>query len=63
MFNMRVVFGDGESFSPPTRMIFGRESSSRVIDLPGDARIIRRVEFSYGNLRGGGRAVVELWAK
>jgi hypothetical protein len=32
-----------------------------VIDLPGGARVIRRVEFRYGNLPGGGRARVELW--
>src|SRR5438477_16008 len=63
MFSMRVVFGDGESFSPPTRLVFGRDSTSRIIDLPGDARVIRRVEFRYGNLPGGGRARVELWAK
>jgi hypothetical protein len=34
-----------------------------VIDLPGDARVIRSVEFRYGNLPGGGRAKAELWAE
>ncbi len=63
MFDVKIVFGDGEVFSPPTRLVFGRDSSSRVIDLPGDARVIRRVEFRYGNLPGRGRARVELWAK
>ncbi len=63
MFDVKVVFGNGESFSPNTRLVFGRDSVSRVIDLPGAARVIRRVEFRYGNLPGGGNARVELWGK
>lgn len=61
MFDVVVHFGDGTSFSPPTRMVFGQNSASRVIDLPGGARHIKRVEFRYGNLPGGGKAQVELW--
>ncbi len=61
MYDVRVVFADGSVYSPPTRMVFGRNSKSRVIDLPGRGRVIRRVEFRYGNLPGGGRAQVELW--
>lgn len=61
MFDVRVVFADGSTYSPPTRMVFARNTKSRVIDLPGGARVIRRVEFRYGNLPGGGRAQVELW--
>ena len=61
MFDIVVTFGDNTTFSPPTRLIFGQDSASRVIDLPGDARAIKKVEFRYGNLPGGGRAQVELW--
>jgi len=61
MFDMLIVFGDGSTYSPPTRLVFERNTRSRVIDLPGNARVIRRVEFRYGNLPGGGRAHVELW--
>ena len=61
MFDIVVVFGDGSAFSPPSRMVFGPGTTTRVIDLPGGARVIRRVEFRYGNLPGGGRAQVELW--
>lgn len=61
MFDVVVTFGDGTTFSPPTRVIFGQNSASRVIDLPGDARVIKKVEFRYGNLPGGGKAQVELW--
>lgn len=63
MFDVVVTFADGSHFSPPTRHIFGANTRSHVIDLPGDARIIRNVEFRYGNLPGGGRAEAELWAE
>ncbi len=63
LYDVVVVFGDGSQFSPQTRLVFGPGSTSRVIDLPGGARVIRRVEFRYGNLPGGGRAQIELWGR
>ena len=63
MYDVEITFGDGETFSPGTRLVFGKNSGSRVIDLPGQRRVIRRVEFRYGNLPGNGRAQIELWAK
>ncbi len=63
MYDMEITFGDGSKFSPPTRLMFEKNTTSRVIDLPGDKRVIRQVAFRYGNLPGGGRAQVELWAK
>lgn len=65
MFDVRIVFGNGDSFSPPTRLHFGSDTRSRVIDLPGDARVVRRVEFAYKSVAGGGdgRATVEVFGK
>jgi len=65
MFDVRVIFGNGETFSPATRLYFGEDTRSRVIDLPGDARIIRRIEFAYRSVRGGGdgRALVEVYGR
>lgn len=63
LFDLRVVFADGSVFEPRTRLVFAEHSRSREIDLPGEARVIRRVEFRYGNLPGGGRARVELWGR
>ena len=63
MFDIKVVFGNGESFSPNTRLVFSKDTTSRLIDLPGNKRIIKRVEFRYGNLPGGSKARVELWGK
>lgn len=55
MFNVRVTFGDGAAFSPATRLYFKEDSHSRVIDLPGGARIIRRIDFYYKSVLGGGQ--------
>ena len=63
MYDIKVVFASGKPFSPSTRLRFNKDSSSRVIDLPGDKRVIKRVEFKYGNVPGGGNARVELWGK
>ncbi|MBS2020393.1 MAG: hypothetical protein JST00_46480 [Deltaproteobacteria bacterium] len=64
MFDVKVVFGDGSSFSPPTRLKFGPNDRTRVIDLPGDKRVIKRVEFKYGNVGGDKKnARVELWGR
>src|SRR2546427_2075541 len=42
LFEVKITFGDGETFSPATRLYFKENSRSRTIDLPGAARIIRR---------------------
>jgi hypothetical protein len=61
LYDIDVVFGDGSHFSPGTRLTFGPGTTTRVIDLPGGARVIKHVEFRYGNLPGGGKAQIELW--
>lgn len=63
LFDIKFVFGDGSEFSPDTRLVFNKDTRSRVIDLPGAARIIRRVEYRAANLPGGGRAQVEVWGQ
>jgi len=63
MFDVNINFGDGSSWSPATRLVFEADTRSRVVDLPGGDRVIRSVQFKYGNLPGGGRARVELWAR
>ncbi|MCE9581848.1 MAG: hypothetical protein K8T20_04955 [Planctomycetes bacterium] len=61
MFDVKVTFGDGETFSPATRFEFKEGSMSRTIDLPGDARVIRKVEFSYKSEIRKGKARVRLY--
>ena len=63
LYNVRVVFGNGDVFSPDTRIEFRDGSRSRTIDLPGEARIIRRIEFRYRSELKRGRAVVKVWGR
>lgn len=63
MYNLRVIFGDGDAWSPPTRLDFRQGSRSRVIDLPGGARVIRRIEFAYRSRVRRGRATVEVFGR
>lgn len=62
MFDVRVTFGDGASFDVPTRLVFPPDSRSRVVELPGE-RIVRKVDFAYGNVPGRGQARLELWGR
>jgi len=65
MFDVKLTFGNGEAFSPGTRLYFRAGTSSRVIDLPGDARIIRRIDFFYRSAAFGapGRALVHVYGR
>ncbi|HWP59278.1 MAG TPA: hypothetical protein VNL14_15395 [Candidatus Acidoferrales bacterium] len=64
MRDMVVTFGDGTTFSPNLRHHFDEKSSSRVIDLPGNRRVIKRVDFVYRSMsRRGGKATVSLYGR
>jgi hypothetical protein len=63
LFDMVVTFGNGDRFEPHNRLVFGRDTTSRNIDLPGGARVVQRVDFRYGNLVAGTQAKVELWGR
>lgn len=63
MYNVRVVFGNGESFSPDTRLDFHEGSWSRTIDLPGNKRVIRRIEFFYRSELKRGRATIKAYGR
>src|SRR5436853_376810 len=65
LFDVKVTFGDGETFSPATRLYFKENSRTRTIDLPGAARIIRRIDFYYRSVPGGGqgRATVHVYGR
>jgi hypothetical protein len=62
MFNVKITFANGETFSPATRLLFSQGTMSRVIDLPGEARVIRRIDFFYRSM-GGPRATVHVYAR
>lgn len=47
MHKIAVHFGNGEVENLEVRHNFGRGSASRVIDLPGNKRFIKKVVFWY----------------
>jgi hypothetical protein len=61
LLDFEVVFANGEKFSPGVRHYFRENTRTRVIDLPGNERIIRSINLKYKNLPGGGSATVEVW--
>lgn len=63
MWNIKVEFGNDESFSPELRANFDQKSRSRVIDLPGEARVIKKVSFAYKSKIGEGKATVKLFGR
>lgn len=56
-----VTFANGQKFSPSVRHHFKEGSRTRVIDLPGDERVIQKIDITYKNTPGGGNASVEVW--
>ncbi len=65
MFDVRITFGDGATFTPPTHFSFKANSKSHVIVLPGAARIVRWIDFYYRSVpaRGHGKATVHLYGR
>src|ERR1043165_1090730 len=60
-----IKFGDNdkERWSPNLKHVFKEGQRSRTIDLPGKDRVIRKIELSYANLPGGGKAKVQIYAR
>ena len=64
MSDMVVTFGDGQTFSPKIKQRFDENTSTREIDLPGERRAIKSVDFNYRSLnRREGRATVYLYGR
>jgi hypothetical protein len=63
MEDVVITFGDNEQYRPGQKLVFGPDSTTREIALPGGTRVIRRVDFVFNNFPGNGKAKVELWAR
>jgi hypothetical protein len=61
LLDFEVTFGNKEKWHPEVRHVFKEGARTRVIDLPGDERVIKTIDLKYKNLPGGGRARVEVW--
>ncbi len=60
LLDLEVVFANGERFNPKVRHYFREGGRSRVIDLPGNERMIKTIELTYKGV-GRGRARLEVW--
>ena len=61
IFNLVIVYGNGERQMLETRLIFKEGSRSRLIDFDGGKRRIRTIQFTYktvGNWEDGRAHVV-----
>jgi hypothetical protein len=62
--NIVVTFGNDETFSPNMRHRFAEGSGSRTIDLPGERRVIKRIDFNYRTInRREGKGRVEVYGR
>jgi hypothetical protein len=62
VYDVHIEFGNGQVVDVPTRLMFGRGTESREIDLPGDHRHVRSIRFLYETLgHRHGRAHVEVY--
>ena len=61
VYDMVVTFGNGETFKPKLRHKFAGGTGSRIIDLPGERRTIKRIDFNYKSInRREGKGTVEV---
>ena len=59
--NMVVTFGNDKTFKPNLRHKFTEKSASRIIDLPGERRTIKRIDFNCKSInRREGKGMVEV---
>lgn len=65
MLQVTVTFGNGKTETVPVRHVFKEGSRSRVIDLPGQKRIIRRITFFYRTVGSlvEGRALIKVYGQ
>jgi len=62
--NMVVTFGNDTTFTPKLRHKFTEKSASRIIDLPGERRTIKRIDFNYKSInRRQGKGSVEVFGR
>jgi len=61
LLDFEVTFGNNEHWHPTLTYFFREGTRTRVIDLPGDERVIKSISLKYRNVPGGGRAKVEVW--
>ena len=62
--SMKVVFGNGQTqvFNFGKKFLPGKES--KILDLPGNKRIIKKIVFNYKTVPGpNGKAFISVWGR
>jgi len=63
LIDFEIKFARGPAWHPEVKHFFKEGQRTRMIDFPGDERVIKFIDFKYRNLPGGGRAKVQVWAQ
>lgn len=64
LMNINIVFGNGSNKNVVFNRKFAAGSFTRVIDLPGNKRIIKKVKLNYKSVPvGKGKSVIALFGK
>lgn len=64
MQKLVIHYGNGETEDIDLRNNFAAGSESRVIDLPGNKRVIQKIVFWYDTKNlARGKAVVQVWGR
>jgi hypothetical protein len=61
IIDMDIYFDNGEKMNVPLKQVFKQGDQSRVIDLPGGVRNLKKIEFLYetiGFVKGKARVAV-----
>jgi hypothetical protein len=61
LLDFEVTFANGEKWHPELKHYFKEGDRTHVIDLPGDERVIKKIDVKYKNLPHGGNAKLEVW--
>lgn len=64
--NVRVVFGNGADRNIDFNKRFTAGTETRVIDLPGNKRVIKKIILNYKTPKTGhghGKAIVSVWGR
>lgn len=58
-----VYFANGKKFKPKVKHLFQQGDRSRAIDLPGNDRVIEKIELKYDALARGARSQVRVYGR
>ena len=62
--NVNIIFGNGENKNIVFNKRFTAGTTTRIIDLPGNRRIIKKIKLNYKTIPSGkGKAIFVAWGR